>query len=284
MISGFSISGFSISWRSCVAFVYINGFVVGLATALHTCLSSSVWVSTFVKNGAVLWFLHYNTHAKEKIQTAAAVAAANTRSSNPGWDLVLFVTTTCMQAATHGYLLQGGFGVANGPGVAFFLPRLLMFEVLLDLGHYVAHRLLHAQRWLYPVHKWHHHYTRPTLLNTFYHHPLDLLLLDCLPTVGSMMVLHYGLLGGGPVFTPLQFQAVLVYKTFVEVAGHTGKRSVPTGSFPLCIWLPRFLGISLYTEDHELHHRVGHCNYGKRFSLWDRVFGTYVPFFSSHSV
>lgn len=67
---------------------------------------------------------------------------------------------------------------------------------------------------------------------------------------------------------------MLVYKTFIEVSGHTGKQ-VKSSSFPLCIWLPRIFGIELYTEQHHLHHLNSNCNYSKRFSLWDKMFGTY---------
>ena len=33
--------------------------------------------------------------------------------------------------------------------------------------------------------------------------------------------------------------------------------------------------MELYVEDHDLHHLKGNCNFSKRFSLWDRVFGTF---------
>jgi sterol desaturase/sphingolipid hydroxylase (fatty acid hydroxylase superfamily) len=39
--------------------------------------------------------------------------------------------------------------------------------------------------------------------------------------------------------------------------------------------LPKWLNIELYCEDHDIHHSVNNCNYSKRFSLWDKVFGTF---------
>lgn len=37
-------------------------------------------------------------------------------------------------------------------------------------------------------------------------------------------------------------------------------------------WLPRLFNFQLKVEeDHDLH-----CNYSKRFTLWDKVFGTFV--------
>jgi sterol desaturase/sphingolipid hydroxylase (fatty acid hydroxylase superfamily) len=68
----------------------------------------------------------------------------------------------------------------------------------------------------------------------------------------------------------------LSYKTFIEISGHSGKKLHPIGSFSQFIWLPRFFNISLYSEDHALHHSSNFCNYSKRFSLWDKQFETYT--------
>jgi sterol desaturase/sphingolipid hydroxylase (fatty acid hydroxylase superfamily) len=76
----------------------------------------------------------------------------------------------------------------------------------------------------------------------------------------------------------IMLNIILVYKTFIELSGHTGKKLYPSGSFAQFIWLPKMFGIQLYTEDHNLHHSKGNCNYAKRFSLWDRIFGTYKNF------
>jgi sterol desaturase/sphingolipid hydroxylase (fatty acid hydroxylase superfamily) len=69
------------------------------------------------------------------------------------------------------------------------------------------------------------------------------------------------------------YNLIFWYKSFVEFAGHTGK-SNKSGSFPQCIWLPRFFGIQLHTKDHNIHHISPNYNFSKRFSLWDKIFGT----------
>ena len=68
---------------------------------------------------------------------------------------------------------------------------------------------------------------------------------------------------------------VWAYKAYVEAAGHAGCESRAT-SFPQCVWLPRWLGIALRTADHDAHHGAAAVNFAKRFTLWDRVFGTYA--------
>ncbi len=71
------------------------------------------------------------------------------------------------------------------------------------------------------------------------------------------------------------YHMLLISKIYMELCGHSGK-DIKTGSFVQCIWLPRLLNIQLYTVDHDNHHSKNNCNYGKRFSLWDKVFNTYI--------
>jgi sterol desaturase/sphingolipid hydroxylase (fatty acid hydroxylase superfamily) len=71
---------------------------------------------------------------------------------------------------------------------------------------------------------------------------------------------------------------LIVYKTSVEIAGHTGKKLYPTSSFPQFPWLVKYFNIELYTEDHDIHHRLLKYNFSKRLSLWDKIFGTYIKY------
>jgi sterol desaturase/sphingolipid hydroxylase (fatty acid hydroxylase superfamily) len=77
--------------------------------------------------------------------------------------------------------------------------------------------------------------------------------------------------------TLFEFNIIKNYMLLNEMAGHKGTRSFPTPAFQQFIWLPRFLRIGLYAEDHDMHHSHNNCNYSKRFSLWDKAFGTYIP-------
>jgi len=74
------------------------------------------------------------------------------------------------------------------------------------------------------------------------------------------------------------------YLKYTEVADHLGKRMAAFLSiFKIC--LPRWLGIELYTEDHDIHHQKCVVNFSKRFTLWDRMLGTYSSVGrSTHSV
>jgi len=71
-----------------------------------------------------------------------------------------------------------------------------------------------------------------------------------------------------------QFILMTALKTIVEISGHTGK-DIKQGSFPQFPWLAAYFNISLCTHDHDIHHRYFDYNFSKRFSLWDKLFGTY---------
>ena len=77
-----------------------------------------------------------------------------------------------------------------------------------------------------------------------------------------------------PLRAFLEHASLYIVKIYLELCGHSGKDIPKTGSFVQCVWLPRLLGISLYTQDHDAPHRFSNGNFGKRFTLWDRVFGT----------
>lgn len=42
------------------------------------------------------------------------------------------------------------------------------------------------------------------------------------------------------------------------------------------------LQIELRADDHQRHHIQASCNFSKRFSLWDRLFGTFVDGATPH--
>jgi sterol desaturase/sphingolipid hydroxylase (fatty acid hydroxylase superfamily) len=117
------------------------------------------------------------------------------------------------------------------------------------------------------LHKKHHKFKHPIAITTFYQEPFDLIITNSLPTILSLLIV--------PHLTYLQFHFIIVYKNFIEISGHSGKILYPVSSFPQFMWLPKWLRIDLYCEDHDYHHSFNNCNYSKRFSLWDKVFNTY---------
>ncbi len=155
--------------------------------------------------------------------------------------------------------------------LAHFIPISFFMEIVFDFFHYVSHRWLHRSRAMYVnVHSHHHRFKRPTPLSTFYQDPLDVFLTNSVPLALTLLITSRVL-----DVSRFQYSMFLICKTYIETSGHSCKTLAPSSSFIQCMWLPRLFGIELYSEDHALHHLVNSCNFGKRFSLWDRVFGTY---------
>jgi len=235
-----------ISLKSAKTFIYLNSFLVGLSIFLH----HLNFYNAFVRNLLITLFIGYGTRHKQPVHP-------HQKQQYTLNDYLYFFSTSVIQCLTEQIIPT--VELSN-----YFLIRLFCFEIVLDFFHYCFHRFLH--NYFKCFHRVHHHYPYPQLLNTFYHHPLDLIIIESIPTLIAFYLF---------AFSPFQTQLVLVYKDFIEISGHSGKRVAPSSCFPLCVWLPRVLGIELYTEDHDLHHSTGGCNYAKRFRLWDRIFGTF---------
>ncbi|KNC79342.1 hypothetical protein SARC_08264 [Sphaeroforma arctica JP610] len=152
--------------------------------------------------------------------------------------------------------------------VPAFAAKLFAWEILFDLGFYMAHRTVHAYPWLYRLaHKEHHSHRYVTVLTTHLQNPIDGTLNNLIPCVLACFLV--------PRFSPFEFQLVMAYKVLGELAGHTGAVTEQS-SFPILVQVPRLLGIELRTIDHNHHHTHNIGNFGKRFSLWDKLLGTFV--------
>jgi len=153
-----------------------------------------------------------------------------------------------------------------------FIPVSFIFEIIFDFFHYWSHRIIHSNKYLYYyIHKKHHKYIHPITILTFYQDPIDLTLTNSIPLFLTLFILSYMYLN----ISMFTFNMIIVYKSYIEISGHSGKQLYPSGSFPQFIWLPKLLNIQLYSETHDYHHTHTNYNYSKRFTLWDKVFNTF---------
>jgi sterol desaturase/sphingolipid hydroxylase (fatty acid hydroxylase superfamily) len=187
------------------------------------------------------------------------------------------VMVSVLKGLTHYTIVSYGLAINNESLLRWwivpFIAKSFFVEILFDGCHYFIHRAVHENKWLYKnIHRHHHTHIHTSSYSSFYMHPLELVLVYSVPLYVSLGVSHIV----GMQFTNFEFWMLTVYLTLQEIGGHTGKKMYPTSSFAQCIWLPKTFGIELYTEDHDLHHTRYKCNYSKRFSLFDKLFGTYV--------
>ncbi|CEG37966.1 fatty acid hydroxylase [Plasmopara halstedii] len=153
---------------------------------------------------------------------------------------------------------------------AYFIPKSLVFEVVFDLFHYATHWMCHRISWLYVnSHKRHHIHRFPCPLSTYEQDGLDVCLTNVLPFCLSWFLCFFS-------FSNLQLHLLLAYKSYVEVAGHSGL-DVKGFSFPQMPLLNNLTSICSRVHDHEVHHTYPRWNFAKRFSLWDKVFCTFRP-------
>ena len=154
----------------------------------------------------------------------------------------------------------------------YFIPLSFCYEVIFDFFHYWTHRFLHSQPQIYiKTHKVHHKHIILKPIITFMQDPVDLMATNLFPM--TMTLLIFAFLN---IYMSLFiYVCILMYKSYIEISGHTEIEITKSCSFPQFIWLVKFLGIELYSINHMTHHRHPNTNFSKRFSLWDKVFGTW---------
>ena len=154
--------------------------------------------------------------------------------------------------------------------VVTFIPKTFVFELAFDFCFYWQHYLLHHVPVLYKnIHKVHHqHSTNISTASVYVLHVGDLVLSTASILVAASVVPLY----------EYQYFTWAVYRILGEQAGHVAVYNSDS-CFSQCIWLPRLLDIDRNNADHFQHHALNNCNYSKRFSMWDRVFGTFKPFY-----
>lgn len=148
-------------------------------------------------------------------------------------------------------------------------PALLDVAVLvlsLDLLMYVFHRVAHhllLYRW---VHATHHIYDKPRLLTLFALNPIEALGFGCMLILVCLVY---------PV-SALGLSIYLLLNVLFGLVGHIGVE--PLRQQWLRLPVLRFISTSTF---HAEHHHDGRHNFGFYTLLWDKVFGTAAPEYST---
>jgi sterol desaturase/sphingolipid hydroxylase (fatty acid hydroxylase superfamily) len=276
----------NISINSAKTFVFVNSFLLFLS--LFQYKSTQYFITNYdyqvievlfmflifiVRNYLLLYFIESGTKNKPVISN---INLPKEEYENE-FDYNV-ITTTVMESFTHTiiqhsniiYIFNNSYPYSYSYSeIIYFIPISFCFEIIFDLFHYLGHRFLHNKYIYKYLHKKHHKFKHPKAITTFYQDPIDLIITNSIPTILTLCIIPNNSI------SYLQFNLITVYKNFIEISGHIGKKTHPTCCFSQFIWLPKLLNIELYAEDHDLHHSSNNCNYSKRFSLWDKLFGTY---------
>lgn len=134
------------------------------------------------------------------------------------------------------------------PTFHWALFELIVSVLVMELGFYYCHRLLHHPRLYKYIHKIHHEWTAPISIASIYCHPVEHILSNLLPTALGPLLM------GSHLATTWLWFAVAITSTTVSHCGY---------HFP---FLPS-------PEAHDFHHLKFTQNYGV-LGVLDRLHGT----------
>ncbi len=188
-------------------------------------------------------------------------------------NLFFTLTTIIINFALAFLLLQTADWVqANNFGIINWLPEMPLWlyvslgVLFLDFfGAYLAHFVEHKVKPLWMVHLVHHtdHKVDTTTANR--HHPIESVIRFSFTLLGAFVV-------GTPIAIIMLYQAMsLIFTQFT----HANIKMSPK--------VDMLLSYVIVSPDmHKIHHHnmlpYTDSNYGNIFSIWDRIFGTYMEF------
>lgn len=165
---------------------------------------------------------------------------------------------------TSDWAIENQFGIINWlPEMPLWLYVLLGFALLDLIGAYTAHLVEHKVKPLWMVHLVHHsdHNVDTTTANR--HHPLESLIRYTFTLIGVLVV-------GTPIGIIMLYQSISVVLSQFNHANIRLPRKVDN----VLSW------ILVSPDMHKVHHHFvlpyTDSNYGNIFSIWDRLFGTYM--------
>jgi sterol desaturase/sphingolipid hydroxylase (fatty acid hydroxylase superfamily) len=197
--------------------------------------------------------------------TLEIIRPARTLSYLPviGRDLVAYGFFRCAVLPVVIYLNNIVPGNHSVPATLAHLPlvvRIALYFILADFGHYWVHRLTHT-RYFWRVHKWHHAPTYMYWLGGVRSTIPDFLL------VNTPYVLAYWFLYISPWWVGTGIAVSSILQNDWMHMNVTWRSN----------WLEWFIVTPRY---HHIHHSDNPehfmANMGSLFTIWDRMFGTYI--------
>jgi sterol desaturase/sphingolipid hydroxylase (fatty acid hydroxylase superfamily) len=165
---------------------------------------------------------------------------------------------------TSDWVQATGFGILNWlPEMPLWLYVLLGVLLLDFIGAYLAHYVEHKVKPLWMVHLVHHSDQEVDTTTANRHHPLESLIRFFFTLTGVFLI-------GTPIGIVMLYQSLSLVATQFTHANIRLPRKVD-----------KALSWVLVSPDmHKVHHHFvlpyTDSNYGNIFSIWDRLFGTYM--------
>jgi len=141
------------------------------------------------------------------------------------------------------------------PTWGLILIQLIACLYIEDFVHYVEHRILHTSALYRRIHKTHHEFKITFALAGNYADPIETILLSIATFLPGLLV---------PKMHLFTFYFWILYRWVDAAIEHCGYDIVPH-------ILPFQGGVPF----HDQHHTQFTRNFGSRFTLFDKLFGTY---------
>jgi len=224
-------------------------------------LSSGQKLSWIVICLVISWMLEFST---------PLVKLAYSKWKHAGINLV-FLACSLLINVTFGFIIAGVFitlaehqyGLLNILELPIWLELLIAVLVLDLIAQYAVHVLLHKVNFMWRFHMVHHSDTYVDATTGTRHHPGDYFMREVFGLVAIILL-------GAPLAFYIFYKICTILFTYFSHA-----------NIKLPKWLDKSLSYIFITPDmHKFHHHYERpwtdSNYGNIFSIWDRLFGTFV--------
>lgn len=188
-----------------------------------------------------------------------------------GINIFFTLTTIVINFAMAFILLKSAdWAVANNFGLLQWLPEMPLWAymilglLLLDLiGAYFVHWTEHRVAWMWRFHLIHHTDTNVDTTSANRHHPGESVFRFVFTTIGVVLI-------GTPMWLVFMYQSLSVILSQFNHANITLPKA-----------LDRAISWVIVSPDmHKVHHHYvlpyTDSNFGNIFSVWDRLFGTFM--------
>ncbi len=161
------------------------------------------------------------------------------------------------------WLSDSSFGLLQLFDGPVWLELLLSILVLDLIAQYFVHYLLHKVKWMWRLHTVHHSDKNVDVTTGTRHHPFDFIIRETFALIAVVIM-------GMPIAFYLFYRILSVLFTYFTHA-----------NISLPKQLDKALSYIIVTPNmHKFHHHYQmpwtDSNFGNMFSIWDRLFGTFV--------
>lgn len=180
-----------------------------------------------------------------------------------GSTIIINVLFGILTVGVFSWLDTSNFGLLNWFVSPTWVELIISILILDFIAQYVVHFLLHKIRFMWRFHMVHHSDTYLDVTSGTRHHPGDFIMREIFALLAVVIA-------GLPFAYYIVYRLITIFFTYFSHA-----------NLKLPLWLDKSISILFISPNmHKFHHHFEipwtDSNFGNIFSIWDRVFGTFV--------